>query len=1286
MSTATFSLTSPETALVNQIFSTFDSQKLGVLTGDVAVKAFSGANLPPTVLREIWTISDEDNKGWLSRRGVSIAVRLMGWAQKGEKVSKDLLGRPGPLPIIEGLSLVSKQHSGLSSSRSPPPASLPPLTPQDRAKFHGLFYQANPQNGLISGEKAREIFLKSKLSNDQLLQIWNLADTQDRGILDITDFTIGMYFIQAVMSRQLSVIPMSLPPGLRQQAAGNPQPSGSQLSGSSGSFSPVSSTFQKSPVPQQYTGQNTLQPNYTGVSPSHKVPPTIPPRPTGLALFGTNPFPPPIAVQWDVTAAEKATADRFFDELDPQKRGYIEGDVAVPFMLKSNLPGEDLARVWDLADLDNNGHLTRNGFAIAVHLIQKKLTGQDIPAVLPPTLVPPSVRNNLTANAASLSPVLQHRAPEHVNDLFSFDDTPSAPVQTAEGPNTLQPQGTGQKLPAFLPPRASRHAVSDPFSPSATQHHDLLGDVDDDGKVSSPLQDKSAEIGNAQNQLNSTNRSLEALKNERVPVEQLLAEQAVQLATLQTQLSSSKASYDAEFKLLANLKERQTNQFNEIQKLREELIHAESNLSAIRVEKAEIEGVFLRDKEEARELHGKMVAVGQEADRLRQELEKVKKEAKQQKGLLAIAKKQLSAKEAEKAKVEKELEEAANEVTSITAEREEAEAELADHSLAPPPMASPERGVTPDSATNAAQYPLPSTPDIQSIGPVRSNNPFERPGIGSSAEPNGILSFETAFTIEEGTNQNVTEAVQETTSTHDAVGSNTNANTPKPHPASLEPMSPQSEDFLSPPAENELFLTPPTSSTPAPSPAPLSPPTVEPSIVRAVRQKSPAAGDTGLGQSLEAMEAQFPAIEDFGAQFSSVETPGVSERQQQKPPEGLTETDLGAELKDLDVDESDSDSDDLPLAKLPMDRTRANTGLSLPEIKPSETIFDDVFSVAHPVITESTPEVTQPRGESDSRPMLGTSGSQSANIFEAFSAGAQGNTATPADNTGISAFDEALGKRPTGNEVDASNAAPAFDAAFDDNFVFPPAGPSIAVAPSAVPASGTGVNSSATVANIDDGFNPFFTAQQAPATVTGVENKSNSGLLSDTAKPISFDEIFSGLDSRPSVDTENAPSSTSTQPEATTDAESTSKPSTPASPQDKDKSPPQALNGSPATSPRSSSPAQQKVKSPKRAPSPKPRSSTSSAKEEKQSSVPVRNSKLSLRIFGRRKKQQQQEVQQPPQHSPPPIVGSPVGDDEDIQPVKQLLSMGFSRAQAIDALERNGYDVSSALNALLPSQ
>lgn len=82
-----FSPTPAETALVNQIFAQSDPQKLGVITGDVAVRVFGGAKLPPTVLGEIWNIADEDNKGWLSKKGVSVAVRLIGLAQKGEKIT-----------------------------------------------------------------------------------------------------------------------------------------------------------------------------------------------------------------------------------------------------------------------------------------------------------------------------------------------------------------------------------------------------------------------------------------------------------------------------------------------------------------------------------------------------------------------------------------------------------------------------------------------------------------------------------------------------------------------------------------------------------------------------------------------------------------------------------------------------------------------------------------------------------------------------------------------------------------------------------------------------------------------------------------------------------------------------------------------------------------------------------------------------------------------------------------------------------------------------------------------
>lgn len=91
-----------ELALVSQIFIKADPQKIGILTGDAALKVFDGAKLAPIVLGEIWGIADEDNNGWLSKKGVAIAVRLMGWAQKGEKVTQALVNKREFKHLVNG--------------------------------------------------------------------------------------------------------------------------------------------------------------------------------------------------------------------------------------------------------------------------------------------------------------------------------------------------------------------------------------------------------------------------------------------------------------------------------------------------------------------------------------------------------------------------------------------------------------------------------------------------------------------------------------------------------------------------------------------------------------------------------------------------------------------------------------------------------------------------------------------------------------------------------------------------------------------------------------------------------------------------------------------------------------------------------------------------------------------------------------------------------------------------------------------------------------------------------
>jgi epidermal growth factor receptor substrate 15 len=88
-----FSPTHGEVALVNQIFAKHDPQKFGIITGEVAVNIFGSANLSATTLSQIWGIADADNQGLLTRKGVSVAVRLLGWAQKGEAISAELVNK-----------------------------------------------------------------------------------------------------------------------------------------------------------------------------------------------------------------------------------------------------------------------------------------------------------------------------------------------------------------------------------------------------------------------------------------------------------------------------------------------------------------------------------------------------------------------------------------------------------------------------------------------------------------------------------------------------------------------------------------------------------------------------------------------------------------------------------------------------------------------------------------------------------------------------------------------------------------------------------------------------------------------------------------------------------------------------------------------------------------------------------------------------------------------------------------------------------------------------------------
>lgn len=125
---------------------------------------------------------------------------------------------------------------------------------------------------------------------------------------------------------------------------------------------------------------------------------------------------------WIVTRS-RHEYDQVFQQLSPQN-GKISGASAKQEMIKSKLPNNVLGRVWKLSDVDKDGMLDIDEWALAQHLsrihknlyklninsrtnfcfsvlltVKIKLEGHELPNALPDHLVPPSKRHLVTSES-----------------------------------------------------------------------------------------------------------------------------------------------------------------------------------------------------------------------------------------------------------------------------------------------------------------------------------------------------------------------------------------------------------------------------------------------------------------------------------------------------------------------------------------------------------------------------------------------------------------------------------------------------------------------------------------------------------------------------------------------------------------------------------------------------------------------------------------------------------------------------------------------------------------------
>ncbi|CAI7038519.1 BEM_collapsed_G0001440.mRNA.1.CDS.1 [Saccharomyces cerevisiae] len=351
-------LSSQEQAFYNQKFHQLDTEDLGVVTGEAVRPLFASSGLPGQLLSQVWATVDIDNKGFLNLNEFSAALRMIAQLQNApnQPISAALYeSTPTQLASFSINQNPAPMQSG-SATGNTNNTDIPALPSNDIAKFSQLFDRTAKGAQTVAGDKAKDIFLKARLPNQTLGEIWALCDRDASGVLDKSEFIMAMYLIQLCMSHHPS---MNTPPAVLP----------TQLWDS----------IRLEPVVVNQPNRTTpLSANSTGVSSLT--------RHSTISRLSTGAF-SNAASDWSLSFEKKQQFDAIFDSLDKQHAGSLSSAVLVPFFLSSRLNQETLATIWDLADIHNNAEFTKLEFAIAMFLIQKKNAGVELPDVIPNELL-----------------------------------------------------------------------------------------------------------------------------------------------------------------------------------------------------------------------------------------------------------------------------------------------------------------------------------------------------------------------------------------------------------------------------------------------------------------------------------------------------------------------------------------------------------------------------------------------------------------------------------------------------------------------------------------------------------------------------------------------------------------------------------------------------------------------------------------------------------------------------------------------------------------------------------
>ncbi|CAF1269575.1 unnamed protein product, partial [Rotaria sp. Silwood1] len=277
------------------------------------------------------------------------------------------------------------------------------ISAEERTKYDLYFQQCNPIQGYVTGDQARNFFLKSGLPGDVLHKIWNLSDITADGRLDKREFTIACHLISSQVQKKIP-LPQNLPPTLLSDA--------------------IAITANGVPPPMSALPLSLVRPVTSWGASGQSLVPVQSLKPV---IIPPAPLTPTIRSKY---------LQQFHSLVDVTKtNGFMSGLQARNLLQQTGLSQTVLHQIWNLADHDKDGRLTPDEFVVAMHCCDVVRAGQILPSRLPDDWL----NTNITQRERSNSLAKPNIYPAFININQELKDTFKSTITTENhSPETVE--------------------------------------------------------------------------------------------------------------------------------------------------------------------------------------------------------------------------------------------------------------------------------------------------------------------------------------------------------------------------------------------------------------------------------------------------------------------------------------------------------------------------------------------------------------------------------------------------------------------------------------------------------------------------------------------------------------------------------------------------------------------------------------------------------------------------------------------------------------------------------